>query len=290
MNEQFFEKNISISLSKDFSPVRFVHKRTAGEAEKHFLHLNDYIEIYVFVSGDVDYIVEDDYIPLEAGDAVIILPHDLHVPVIKSQSVYERFYMLIPLDAFSFFHFDVLGAYRSIKKNKIYLPPEAKERLLKLLYEVSRLSDEGDTPAVSLQRAGLLLQIQGLLSGFANDKNTFFAPEISSEMPEKLKEILKYISTNAQDICGVKDIAKRFFVSYQYLASLFNRYVGVNVNYYLRMKRIALAKGYLESGRSVAEACYDSGFSDSSHFIKTFREFVGMTPKQYKNLFLKKTV
>lgn len=290
MNEQLFEKNISISLSKDFSPVRFVHKRTAGEAEKHFLHLNDYIEIYVFVSGDVDYIVEDDYIPLDTGDVVLIFPHELHVPIIKSDSTYERFYMLIPLDAFSFFHFDVLGIYRSLKKNKIYLPPKEKERLLKLLYEISTLNAEDDIPAVSLQRAGLLLQIQGLLSGFANDKDAIFDPEISSQVPENLKEILKFISANAQDICGVKDIAKHFFISYQHLALLFKKYVGVNVNYYLRMKKVALAKGCLESGRSVAEACYDSGFSDSSHFIKTFKEFVGMTPKQYKNLFLKKTL
>ena len=46
--------------------------------------------------------------------------------------------------------------------------------------------------------------------------------------------------------------------------------------------KIQYAKTLLQGGKSVTEACYDSGFSDCSYFISTFQKITGVTPGQYK--------
>ena len=37
----------------------------------------------------------------------------------------------------------------------------------------------------------------------------------------------------------------------------------------------------LAEGASVTEACYESGFKDYAHFIKSFTKTFGCSPKQY---------
>ena len=289
MPNEFFNRTLQIPLSKDNSPITFAHNKTISSSNEHFLHLNDNIELYVFISGDADYIVEDECIPLRSGDVVVILPHEVHMPVIKSNCLYERFYMLLPLDAFSSLPYDPIAYFSAIKKHKITLPCEKRERFLSLLYQISDLSSSLKETDNRLETIGLLLQALSILtSELSFPNNSIDEPDSLSKLPNTLKDILKYIGEYAQDVPSVKAIAQHFFLSQQYLSSLFKKYVGVNLNTYLRIKKIALAKILLNKGYSVADACYECGFSDSSHFIKIFKSFVGVTPKQYKNSFLKK--
>ena len=104
-----------------------------------------------------------------------------------------------------------------------------------------------------------------------------------AETAELIKNILTYISTSAPDITGAADIAEKFHISAPYLSAVFKQYVGVTVNSYLRAKKIAVAKELLRDGQSVSYACYASGFSDSSYFIKVFKACTGVTPKKYRD-------
>lgn len=283
MYTSLIDREINIPLSKAAKPVLLAHKRSMAHPEGYFLHLNNYIEIYVYIRGETDYIVEDQYISLEHGDIVVISPHEVHVPVIKAPCLYERFYLLIPFDSFSDFAFDPLSHFCPAKGHKISLPPKEKDRFLQLLYQISELYDSKPSQGhTQLLAAGLLLQAQSILAGTKETMPAVTEIGAHSDIPALLRDILKHIGLHAQDIPSVEAIAKHFYISPQYLSALFKKHVGVTPSRYLRIKKIALAKSFLESGSSVAEACYACGFSDSSHFIKNFRQYVGMTPKQYK--------
>ena len=77
--------------------VTFAHNRGFARFGDHTLHLNDCIEIYIFIEGDVHYVIEDEYFVLNRGYILVIPPRYIHVPIIKSECEYERFYILLPL-------------------------------------------------------------------------------------------------------------------------------------------------------------------------------------------------
>ena len=74
-------------------------------------------------------------------------------------------------------------------------------------------------------------------------------------------------------------------LSPSYLSALFRRYMGMPLVAYLQARRVLFAKQLLEEGQSVTFACYESGFSDCSYFIRIFKKHLGMTPLQYRNAF-----
>jgi AraC-like DNA-binding protein len=46
----------------------------------------------------------------------------------------------------------------------------------------------------------------------------------------------------------------------------------------------------IETDRSVADICFESGFRDMSHFYKTFSSRMDMSPLNYRKQFLKETI
>lgn len=54
---------------------------------------------------------------------------------------------------------------------------------------------------------------------------------------------------------------------------------------YLQNVRLKQAKKLLEQGETPVDVSGMTGFSDQSHFTNFFKEFIGLTPKQYQRIF-----
>ena len=61
----------------------------------------------------------------------------------------------------------------------------------------------------------------------------------------------------------------------------FRALLGTSPYRYLQHRRVDLAKRLLREGETLAEAAHGAGFADQSHFGRTFRKAVGLTPKQW---------
>lgn len=70
-----------------------------------------------------------------------------------------------------------------------------------------------------------------------------------------------------------------------YLLRSFTRQTGVSSYRYLQTIRLDKAKRFLEEGIAPIDAAGMAGFSDQSHFTHFFKEFIGLTPKQYQRIF-----
>jgi AraC-like DNA-binding protein len=280
MSQKFFEKELHIDLLPCATPIRFVHKYSFERPEGFRLHLNDYLELYIFAKGKVDYIVGNDCFALTCGDVLAISPHEVHVPVLRHPCEYERFYLLIPLDSFKGYRTDPLCTLSAQGRAKIPLSEADKTHVLRLLGEISALCEGKSTDGVKLTSLGLLHQLLGILTAADTRSEEKIPPP--SGVPQLVREVLQYINRAPQEPHAVSDIAARFHISPPYLSSLFKRHVGVTVSSYLRVQRIALAKRLLEQGHPVSFVCFECGFSDSSHFIKHFKQYVGVTPHVYQ--------
>ena len=75
------------------------------------------------------------------------------------------------------------------------------------------------------------------------------------------------------------DVYKR-----QQLIRLFKEEIGMTPNEYIILSRIMRSREYLARGYSVIKVCEMVGYADESHFIRTFKKIMGITPKQYGKL------
>lgn len=66
--------------------------------------------------------------------------------------------------------------------------------------------------------------------------------------------------------------------------------LGTSPYRYLQQRRVDLAKQLLREGATLADAAHGAGFADQSHFGRTFRKAVGLTPKEWLRSDLFRTI
>ncbi len=114
--------------------------------------------------------------------------------------------------------------------------------------------------------------------GFDTDKAAEFAGEMDS-----IHVITSYIDAHAGEPIKVEELADMCNMSYSYFAKNFKRYYGRSCKEYIEFIRICKAEDLLLfTDFDLNYISQETGFSDSSHLIKTFRKWKGVTPRQYK--------
>ena len=105
-------------------------------------------------------------------------------------------------------------------------------------------------------------------------------------LPARMVEALdKYIRDNAGDDISNTEIGAIFGYHPFYISKVLKDRKGTTLRQYIIAYRLKLAKKLLsESAKSVNEVSEECGFNDPSYFTKTFKNVVGMTPKDYRNL------
>jgi len=96
----------------------------------------------------------------------------------------------------------------------------------------------------------------------------------------KLKDILHQNTTNL----SLSLLSKELGVHPVHISRAVPKYLKTTLGDYIRQIKIKNAISYMmNSNLSLTDITYLCGFSDQSHFIRLFRIYIGMTPKQYKN-------
>jgi AraC family transcriptional regulator len=99
----------------------------------------------------------------------------------------------------------------------------------------------------------------------------------------RLKRVINYIDANLSGDLALAQLATVTGMSPHYFAELFRQSTGRAPHQYVLMRRIELAKERLRDPRSsVIEAGLDAGFQNPSHFARVFRQWVGISPSNFK--------
>lgn len=272
-----YNQNISVDSSHE---ILFSHVRDIPRINGHDFHLHDFMEIFVYVEGDVDFIVNQNYIDLHRGDIILANENILHKAVVKETTWYERFYIGIPPDAFSFMDqsTDPLACF-SHGICVISIGESDFRSILSLLRKIADMV-EIDLRANAYTIYGYLLQILSIL----NRKTAIGSngtPRRDSPH-ELVSRVLGYLERSAAQVNSVAEIADHFHVSASYLSSLFSQDMDVTLKRYLMICKISKSKIMLSQGESVSNTAHACGFCTTSHFISVFREVTGMTPNVYR--------
>ena len=101
----------------------------------------------------------------------------------------------------------------------------------------------------------------------------------------QIQSLCQYMEEHFAENVTLDELLSMTDFGKSYLLRSFTRQTGVSPYRYLQTIRLDKAKRFLEEGIEPIDAAGMAGFSDQSHFTHFFKEFIGLTPKQYQRIF-----
>lgn len=107
----------------------------------------------------------------------------------------------------------------------------------------------------------------------------------TADIKSELQVICDYLDQHYVERITLNELSLLSHKNKYSLLRAFVKHLGITPYRYLETVRINAAKKLLEKGIEPIEAAMQTGFADQSHFTNFFKEFIGLTPKQYQNIF-----
>jgi len=249
-------------------------------------HRHALYEVYRFVSGDVEYFIENRMHELLPGHLFVIRSDEFHNLSAKSSALYEKVAVRFPRELakeLSAFGTDLLACFDNRPRgvdNKVVPDARASHEIDGILSRMEALFTDAGESSLALRAACLTeLLVRINRAHQATDRDMTRKPAVF----DKLSPVLSYIDEHLEGDLSLKTISRQFFLSVSVLCMLFRETTGVGMHEYITFRRVSKARELLLRGASVGEAGISCGFNDYANFIRTFRKVTGMPPGQYRN-------
>lgn len=113
------------------------------------------------------------------------------------------------------------------------------------------------------------------LAGFKHQDNR------QESVTEQMKQ---YINDHLKEELSRKILAETVYLSEDYVSKIFMNVTGVSIPGYIASRRINKAREYLKyTSLTVSQVALEVGYSNFSYFSKTFRDYIGCTPNEYRS-------
>lgn len=185
------------------------------------------------------------------------------------------------------------GVYNLIDTNKLRYN-DVRDTIQEMIFALSRtvLRDLEDLKLISYLRNKYNKKISlvnsdedlwNVLFEFSKeciDKNRAFWRKDKGNLIENINEYIKKYYKENINLNSISDV---FFISPNYLSSIFNERNKVSITEYINLLRIEESKKYLlDRSMSISDICKKVGFNNSSYFSQIFKKFNSITPNEYR--------
>ena len=110
------------------------------------------------------------------------------------------------------------------------------------------------------------------------------SPMYYESLPDRIKEIAKYMEQNIRQSLSVSQIARHFSLSDSGLKKMFSRDAGCGVTDFFNNMKIEKAKEYIrEDEKNFTQISDELGFSSIHYFSRLFKKKTGMTLTEYRS-------
>ena len=258
-------------ISKAVLAVHHMDTELAVLMNQNESHIHKECEIYLNLSGDISFEVENHIYPIARGSVIVTRPYEYHHCICHTAALHEHYWLTFSAEESADF-LQIFFSRRKGKNNLILLDEEQLQECCGLLEEL--LSDRQDV----LSRRIAFLQLLRLLG---EGKREHSIGE-TGKMPPDVMRALNYMEEHLTEETDVGAIARAASVSINTLEKHFKDSLSLSPIAVLRKKRLIASMEHLRNGNSITEAALQSGFSDHSNYIQLFRKQFGITPLQYK--------
>lgn len=248
-------------------------------------HFHDLYEMFFSMSDNIKCFINDRVYNIAAGDLILFSPHDFHKFVIDEDYVYERYILLF--DASSIIDLstektDLLKCFRS-KENDgpgVMRFCGSEYSAFTTLLQKAEKYCTSDIFGADVYKKISLAEILLFINQFQWSLSTSYTPKAASSY-SKISSLLNYINEHLNEDLFLDKLSETFFISKYYMETIFKAATGFSINEYIIVRRILKAKELLRNNITVTQAAEACGFNNYSHFIRTFKKLVGISPKQY---------
>ncbi|MEY7999693.1 AraC family transcriptional regulator [Clostridium sp. Mt-5] len=267
-------------LNNDF---RIFHLRDKISIDFQF-HYHDFNKIVIFISGDVTYLIEGSSYKLKPWDILLINSNDIHKALINPNEVYERMILWINPDFLISRNnkCNLLSCFELASKrrfNLLRLENNHLNIIKKLLFAMET--------SLKNKELGYKVLMDSLFMQFMVYANRLFLSqkdmrELSDiKCDENITNILNYINENLKENLSLDNISSKFYMSKYYLMHKFKEQTGYTIHSYILQKRLIMSNLLIKKGKSITDACLESGFNDYSNFLRAFKKMFRLSPREY---------
>lgn len=186
---------------------------------------------------------------------------------------------------------DYLADFRAISLDaaRLHLPiqmsPEEVQSLhLDNIIRECLVENERKRFAYDLRIRAMIYWIITALARFWLEKRESF-PNAGSVRKDPVLSLPAYIEEHIAEPLKVEDLAAMLGISYPWFAKRFRDFFGVSCKQFIEQVRMDYVEQYLiHSNLDLEEISRRTGFTDSSHMVKSFRQLRNMTPGQFRAL------
>lgn len=266
-------------------------KGSPGRSYKR--HWHSYGEIMIVGEGQSNvFSVNQNTYNLVPGDFVLIWPREMHEVIdtnLENVTIiqFSNTFMNSLFDLQRIMHF-----YRNLHVICINNHPELVAKLRAITHRMEEYF-YSDTPNKELKCCMVLMHFMMTLDEYKNE----FVPELNSmenngfseDITRRMMSVTDYIKHNlTADDLSQATMAKMAGISKDYFSRIFKNMVGMNYSKWLNMIRMEKATELLAvDNRPLTEIAMLSGFQSIPSFNRVFRAEKGMSPGEYRGLFVK---
>ena len=246
-------------------------------------HFHEDVEVLLCLSDGGNFFIDNKLYPIKSGALFLINEAVLHRSTANNS--YERYILHTPPSVLSNLSTPKTSFKAFLKKTclNINLDEQAALKLKEMFSDVENFKEEnfGSDIRRAMCFASLLLEI------FANfDKNAVSPIAEGNPDFERVSAILKFINNHLSETLTLDLIAQNFFINKYHLCHIFKNATGFSVMEYIIHLRVLKARELLRTGMRVQEVSEAVGFQNNQHFIRTFGNLTGVSPKKYANEYL----
>ena len=173
-------------------------------------HIHEECEIYVNLSGDVSFIVENNIYPVKHGDIIITRPLEYHHCVYHSNKLHKHFWILFSSLGNEYL-LDAFFNRRPGSANHLSLSPSDTEAFISICYKMTEKDDLQSRKYYNFFKLINILQ------------NANIVDDTDANYPSDTAYAINYINSHFRNTVSVSEIAKEANVSINTLERHFKK-------------------------------------------------------------------
>ena len=162
-------------------------------------------------------------------------------------------------------------------KHGLAFSGEIKKQIGEKLFQLEHLND--------FQQYIQLLDILNMLANIPNPEllhEQAYNNKVSEREQGRLRAIYTFVDKNYHKKINLDEVAAISSMSKEAFCRYFKKVSNYTFIEFLNRYRISHSKRILMSGKSVSEACYQSGFESLSYFSRTFKKVANESPREFR--------